>query len=84
MFIGAEDLDLPAIRKQSVMADSWDAALRLIDRYPWHRLYPLTVHPDFGELVWAALHDRLASDQGMFQGQPIEHWRELCGQSGAQ
>jgi hypothetical protein len=31
------------------VVNSWEAALRLIDRYPWHRLYPLTVHPEFCE-----------------------------------
>jgi len=42
-------------RRDSKWVQSWDAALRLIDRNPWHRLYALTVHPEFRERVWAAI-----------------------------
>src|SRR5262249_26030188 len=38
-------------RKDYEGVNPWEAALRLIDRYPWHRLHPLTVHPEFGERV---------------------------------
>jgi hypothetical protein len=48
------EFEEPGIRKDSEVANSWEAALRLIDRYPWHRHYPLTVHPEFCERVWAA------------------------------
>ena len=40
-----DEFDEPEIRKDSEVVNSWEAALRLIDRYPWHRLSPLTVPP---------------------------------------
>ena len=40
--------------------DGWEAGLTLMDRYPWTRLYPLTVHPAFVERVRVAVEERLA------------------------
>jgi len=34
---------------------SWDEALSQFDRYPWHRLNPRRVHPEFLDRVTAAL-----------------------------
>jgi hypothetical protein len=72
-----EEFDGPEIRKELGMVDSWDAALRLIDRYPWHRLYPLVVHPEFRARIWAAVQNRFEGDQG-FAETEIERWRDLC------
>ena len=33
-----DEFDEPEIRKDSEVVNSWEAALRLIDRYPWHSL----------------------------------------------
>jgi hypothetical protein len=46
-------------RRDPGCVDSWDAALRLVDRYPWHRLYAVAVHPQFKERVWSALSSGL-------------------------
>jgi hypothetical protein len=43
-----------------VWVDGWEAGLSLMDRYPWVRLSPQYVHPDFVERVRAALEERLA------------------------
>jgi hypothetical protein len=50
------------LKNQSIggTLDGLRAALRLIDRYPWHRLYALTVHPQFRERVWTAVQLRFA------------------------
>ena len=37
---------------------SFDDALGVLDRYPWHRLYPLFVHRDFIDLVLKAVENR--------------------------
>jgi hypothetical protein len=73
-----DEFDEPAIRKDSKMVNSWEAALRLMDRYPWHRLFPLKVHPEFCEQVWAAVQDRFASDRRPREESQLERWRELC------
>ena len=35
-----------------------ETALALLDQYPWHRLIPLHVHPDFRLAVWVAVKER--------------------------
>jgi len=40
--------------------DSWSEALALMDRYPWARLHPLAVHPEFVEPLRTAVAERLA------------------------
>ena len=42
---------------QEVWVTDWEAVLRLLDRWPWARLYPLHVHPDFSHVI---LHDAQA------------------------
>src|SRR5262245_43693818 len=64
--------------KDSEVVNSWEAALRLIDRYPWHKLSPLTVHPEFCERVWAAVQNRFGSDRRPEEDWRLERWRELC------
>jgi hypothetical protein len=65
----------PVLHK-SAEVDSWEAALRLLDRYPWQTLYPLKVHPEFRARVWIALKERLGSvEKGSFE---LERWRNLC------
>jgi hypothetical protein len=73
-----DECDEPEIRKESEVVNSWEAALRLIDRYPWHKLFPLTVHPEFCEQVWAAVQNRFASDRRPAEYWQLERWRELC------
>jgi len=51
------------IQHKSPVVDSWQAAIALLDDYPWQRLYPLTVHPEFSKRIWAAVRDRRQKDQ---------------------
>ena len=65
---------------------SWQEALRLLDRYPWARPYPVAVHPEFVERVRVAVaEERLAvvrqgSDTERVRGK----WERLLGRSGKQ
>ena len=70
----------PEIRKESEVVDSWEAALGLINRYPWHRLNPRVVLPEFREKIWAAVQSRFASDQRRVEDRhlKLERWREVC------
>src|SRR6266581_3169696 len=45
------------------VVNSWEAAVALLDRYPWQRLCPLMIHPEFSERVRSAARDRLQRDQ---------------------
>jgi hypothetical protein len=73
-----DEFDEPEIRKGSEVVNSWEAALRLIDRYPWHRLSPLTVRQEFCERVWVAVQDRFGRDRRSTKDWQLERWRELC------
>ena len=41
---------------------SWEEGLQLLDRYPWARLHPVAVHPEFVERVRVAVEERLAGE----------------------
>ncbi len=60
-----ELIDEPWVQHKSEVVDTWQAALELMDRYRWHKLYPREIHSEFKELVWAALVSRyeLESDE---------------------
>jgi hypothetical protein len=64
---------------------SWEEALRFLDRYPWARLHPVAVHPEFVERVRAAVEERLAGEP---QHRSVErergNWARLLGRSGIQ
>ena len=51
--------------------ETWDDGLRLMDRYHWARLHPLSVHPAFVERVRVAVEERLAKE-------PQDHWTECA------
>jgi len=45
-------------------------AFAAMDRYPWHRLYPVKVDPDFSETVYAAVEARGGPEA-------VQRWREI-------
>jgi hypothetical protein len=62
--------------------DSWEAALALLDRNPWHLFYPLQVHPDFKQQTWAAVQKRCDADErhkgDAWTPRNLETWRRRC------
>ena len=65
--------------------NGWDEALRLLDRYPWARLYPVAVHPEFVERVRVAVEERLAVvPQGTDTERVRGKWERLLGPCGKQ
>jgi hypothetical protein len=72
-----DEFDKSEYPRVSRYVDSWGAALRLLDRYRWHRLYPLTVHPQFQDRVWTVVQLRFARDKEP-DHHALERWRELC------
>ena len=65
--------------------DVWEEGLRLLDRYPWARLHPVAVHPEFVERVRVAVEERLAGER---QHRSVERergkWERLLGRSAIQ
>ena len=56
-------LDEPEIKHTSQFVDSWNAALGHLDRYLWHKFYPVKVHVDFMRAVLDAVISRFTGDR---------------------
>jgi hypothetical protein len=69
--------DAGAVDELSAVVGSWPAALALMDRYPWHRLCPIEVHPEFRARVLEAVVARLRGD-GEDDPEPLRRWKALC------
>lgn len=69
-------LDEPTIQHDSGIVHSWDAALELLDRYPWHRLSPRAVHPEFRSQLWREIERR--DRAGLVPERRLDDWRRLC------
>jgi hypothetical protein len=50
-------------RSETEWVDSWEAALKLFDKYRWHTFHPVRVHPDFAQQIWAAVQKRVGRDK---------------------
>ena len=55
---------------------SWDEALTLIDRYQWHVLTPMTVHPDFRMQILDAVRSRVEGTE--LDVDVGEAWEKIC------
>jgi hypothetical protein len=62
---------------QSDWVQSFEAALALLDQYPWHKLDPRQVHPDFKARIWAAVQERYRTD-GRSGPDRLDRWHRLC------
>jgi len=58
-----EDRQGVEFRSESEWVDSWQEALNLLHKYPWHRLHALQVHPHFRREIWAAVQNRAARER---------------------
>jgi hypothetical protein len=73
----------PTIQHKSTVVDSWEAALDLLDQYPWTTLYPISIHPHFRHKIQAAIHERLQNSTEAPQLNPadfdraLQNWREV-------
>ena len=75
------ELGDPSIQHRSGTVGSWPEALGLLGRYPWHRLHPLSVHPEFREPIWEAVLSRFRAEN---ESNPagLAPWKVLCGKAG--
>lgn len=61
-----------AVRRKH--ADSFDDAIKLLDKYPWPRLYPMEVHPRYREAILMAVLERAGAEVE-------KRWRTLAAAS---
>ena len=54
-------------------AETWEGALQLLDRFLWHVLTPVYVHPDFRQAVLAVVRER-AADKDDPCAEIVEYW----------
>ena len=72
-------LDEPTIHHRSEVVNTLEEGLCLLDRYPWHRLFPLKVHPEFSAAILAAVRQRIAHDgEGAARG--LGRWERVCSE----
>jgi hypothetical protein len=74
-----ELLDEDWIVQHTKCVATFEAALRLIEQYPWHDLNPEVVHPDFRQKVFATVMERAQTARG---GEPrrLSEWQRICGE----
>jgi hypothetical protein len=65
----------PAIQHTSSRVTCWTDAIALLERYPWTKLHPLRVHPDFRKQVWHEVESRLNHER---DGDYLDEWRRIC------
>lgn len=67
------------IHHMSAPVDSWEGAVELLDKYPWPKLFPVFVHPDFKRQIWDAVQERLPKISATSQSAQ-QNWRRVCAQ----
>jgi len=68
----------PVTIHDSEIVNSWEEALNLLDRYPWHKLYPLEVHPEFRNKVFEAVSTRIKLSTEDINPADLSEWTSLC------
>jgi hypothetical protein len=78
----------PTVQHKTAVVDTWEAALALLDQYPWATLYPISIHPDFMQIILVAMQERLRNNPEISKldaadiDAALKHWREVYGQPG--
>ena len=68
------------LRHRSQEVGTWEAALDAFGRYPWRKLYPMAVHPEFADAVLQAVLAGGAMQVGRYQ---LDRWLEVCHEAGS-
>lgn len=59
LFLPEAEAPATSTRSRTRWIDDWNTALLSLDRYPWARLHPMKVHPEFLQLIRDAVEQRL-------------------------
>lgn len=70
-------IDEPTIQHRSDSVHSWEEALGLLGKYPWHLFGPLEVHPLFRGAVLAAVIRR-SKYNVMDDDYGFRNWLAIC------
>jgi hypothetical protein len=46
-----DEFDQADLLKKYPPVDSFEEAIRLMDEFPWRKMYLVSVHPDYGEFI---------------------------------
>ncbi|GIM48014.1 hypothetical protein DNHGIG_35630 [Collibacillus ludicampi] len=63
------------LRNRSEIVNTWEEALKLLDRYPWAQLHPLKVHPEFQWKVWSEV---LRRTRDFARNNRLQEWFDVC------
>jgi hypothetical protein len=75
----AELIDEDCIQEKSAAVETWESALNLMDKSPWFKLSPISIHPEFRQQIWLAVQKRVRNDTDTSAVQ-MDRWRDLCCQ----
>jgi hypothetical protein len=73
-FLNKEDASGITFKSKTALQRSFADALDVLGRYPWHRLYPLFVHPDFIDPVLKAVESLGGEEEA-------NRWQQILGRS---
>lgn len=68
--------DGPVAEHDSEVVSTWEAALKLLDKYKFHLFFPLQVHPEFQAKVLKAVVTRNKRDSNEYG---LDRWQRVCG-----
>jgi hypothetical protein len=69
-----ESLDRP---NHITNASSWGEVIEWLDRYPWAKLHPREVHPEFRKVILEAVAERLTASD-VRDTLALSRWSECC------
>lgn len=72
-----ECLGKATLERGRQVVNTWSAALKLLDQYPWQHLYPVDVHPEFRCRVFDAVVARFKSDSEK-NPRRLADWTNVC------
>ena len=58
---------------------SWRGALKLLDIYPWHMLYPRQINSEYRKRILDAALRRLAKESSSHADSRVRKWKQFCG-----
>jgi len=62
-----------------VWVKTWKEAVTLLDRNPWTKLVPLSVHSEFREEVLVEVTRRLLAEPSKRNKRQMDRWLKVCG-----
>lgn len=66
------------LTRTSPWVATWDAAVQLLDRYPWVSLAPLVVHREYRAAVLQAVRERLSAPRRSISERAMQQWESAC------